>query len=156
MQIDYIIIGAFSLILIGTAFYMGRSRMIALIASTYIGILLYGSFPWVASLVPDASSALFATGIGYGLLSIFIGLAYLAMAPAVWEGFGPGPYGEFFPAVLLGVGWGVLLLLIAHFQIPIDSVYKLPAILNPVFSFTYASFWLLIPPLIAIFVASRR
>ncbi len=156
MQIDYIVIGIAVLLLVAMAFFMGRSRMVALVASTYIGILLYGSFPWIASLVPAGSSAMFATSIGYGLLSIFIGLAYLAMAPAVWEGFGPGPYGEIFPALLLGLGWGVLLLLVAHFQIPIDSIYKLPPILNPIFSFAYASFWLLIPPLLAIFVAARR
>lgn len=131
----------------GFAFYFGRDRLMALIASIYAAVVLYQAFPY-QSILPNTSAP------------VMLGL-YVAFVAAGWIAFSglsfflaqstSSPLGT----LVLSIATAGLLLAIGIHVLPVQDLYSFSEPTKALFASNQEFFWWLGAPLVALFFFGR-
>ena len=156
IPIDYLILGGVILVAITIAFFVGRGRMFTIVLSTYLAILLFPLFPYLSMLLGESPEAVAATGIQFAIFATMVAIGYLCIGSAISSDWQEGSYGAAMSALPLGLAFAVLIFTLCYHIIPLSPVYTLPSLIDPLFNFANAEFWLLAGPIALLFLGSRR
>lgn len=146
---DILIIVGIFILSSASAFYFGKSKIIALFFSCYPAILLFQDFPYKKELV------FVKDGIGHGinmyvLYTVFVFIVYKIISrfiSADYEG------NKFLHSVLIGISCTVLFLTLGHFILPLDEIHNFSARIDSWFTGGIGIFWWLLGPLLLLLVA---
>ena len=128
------------------AFYLGRDRLVPLVAGLYAAIPLYQHFPWGASVIADPMVA----------VALFVGLTLIGLiAFSGLSAFVAGSSIGFIKLAILSALTAGLVIAVAIHILPVSSFYTFSAPTAALFASNQAFFLWLAAPLVGIFFLGR-
>jgi hypothetical protein len=146
---DILIIAGIFLLSSASAFYFGKSKLVALFFSCYPAILLFQDFPYKKNLI------FVKDGIGHGinmyvLYGVFVFIVYKIISRFINADFEGN---KFFHSILIGISCTVLFLTLGHFILPLDEIHNFSSRIDSLFTQGFGIFWWLLGPLLLLIVA---
>lgn len=132
-------------VLVAFALRVGRSALLSLIVSLYIGYAVYAVFPF-GELLGSSALANLAT---YGALVVVSYLVVRRLSSGAIGGF------RIAPLIILCVLTGGFLMALGYTAFALDTVYDFPALLDSIFAPKEYFFWWFIAPLVGAFFLGR-
>ncbi len=135
--------------LVAFAMREGRSAMVALVVSLYMGYALYSVFPFGDMLVGITGSQPITNIIVYVVLTF---ISYLLVRRI---GGGGSSTIQMFPLVVLCLLTAGFVMALGYSVLDVDKLYNLPQTLDLLFAPKEYFFWWFIAPIVGTFVLAR-
>jgi len=127
----------------GFAFFLGKSKAVALLLSLFSAIPLYQSFPFVKQLTVATGALPQAANI-LGIFLVFVLLMFFLLNKYI---IGDFIGGKFFKSVIFGLAFTALILTLFQFILPLDALYNFGPKIDVWFAGNFGLFWWLVVPL---------
>jgi len=127
----------------GFAFFLGKSKAVALLLALFSAIPLYQSFPFVKQLTVATGALPQAANI-LGIFLVFVLLMFFLLNKYI---IGDFIGGKFFKSVIFGLAFTALILALFQFILPLDALYNFGPKIDVWFAGNFGLFWWLVVPL---------
>lgn len=155
ITLDVVVLIVAFVILAAYGLYLGKSRLMAFVFAFYPAMLLYAAFPYTANITfwkGSAQQVALSKLLIFGVIFI---ICNVVVHRFIQGDFSFGKSKRFFEIATLAISGLILMLVVWHYAVPLESVYGFSGGISRFFSGSVGVFWWVVVSFAGLYIISR-